>query len=356
MSKSFEHFQSQAENYTDFQKPQIALEPNLFVDDTPPEELRRRELIGKAMTGLSTAALSLITSPFQVTQIALQLSILSHKNKFADAKEVEGLISKIPQEASAQDRRRYELIIRNGVMGYNKSFRAPVYASYKEAFQSIANQGLFGFYKGNFLGLVHTWANSFLRFRAFQYIESLNYEPLVEGNFFVRGAYETTILTLVDLLTHPLQLMQSRFILQNRLPNFSLYKSFIHFFKKHYSDPKTMFQGWSVHLPKNIIFLIGQYNFLTDRPFEGYLLSNFIAQTLAYPLTTVLRRLHCQDNKPGMLPYKYTGFLNAFKTIAKEEGVKGLFRGFAAFTTVQLFSTLLVLNISLNAGIPEVGF
>lgn len=74
-------------------------------------------------------------------------------------------------------------------IGYNKNFRAPVYASYKEAFQSIANQGLLGFYKGNLLGLVHTWANSFLRFQAFQYIEGLNYQPLVEGNFFVRGAY-----------------------------------------------------------------------------------------------------------------------------------------------------------------------
>jgi len=73
---------------------------------------------------------------------------------------------------------------------------------------------------------------------------------------------------------------------------------------------------------------------LTERPFEGYLLSNFIAQTLAYPLTTVLRRLHCQDNKPGMLQYKYTGLLNGLKTIAKEEGVKGLFRGYLAFTTI----------------------
>jgi len=73
---------------------------------------------------------------------------------------------------------------------------------------------------------------------------------------------------------------------------------------------------------------------LKDRPFEGYLLSNFIAQTVAYPLTTILRRLHCQDRLPGMLPYRYTGAWNAFKTISKEEGVKGLYRGFLAFTTV----------------------
>lgn len=39
MSKSFEDFQAQAENYNDYQKSKITLDTNLFVDDTPPEEL-----------------------------------------------------------------------------------------------------------------------------------------------------------------------------------------------------------------------------------------------------------------------------------------------------------------------------
>jgi len=39
MSKSFDHFQAQPENYTDFQKSKVNLDTNLFVDDTPPEEL-----------------------------------------------------------------------------------------------------------------------------------------------------------------------------------------------------------------------------------------------------------------------------------------------------------------------------
>jgi len=49
--------------------------------------------------------------------MSLQMSILAHKNKFADAKEVESLIAKIPQDCSTQDRRRYELMIRSGVLG-----------------------------------------------------------------------------------------------------------------------------------------------------------------------------------------------------------------------------------------------
>jgi len=35
------------------------------------------------------------------------------------------------------------------VTGSNKAFRAPVYASYREVFQALKNQGLPAFYKGN---------------------------------------------------------------------------------------------------------------------------------------------------------------------------------------------------------------
>jgi len=49
--------------------------------------------------------------------MSLQMSILAHKNKFSDVKEVESLVAKIPENCSTQDRRRYELMIRSGVLG-----------------------------------------------------------------------------------------------------------------------------------------------------------------------------------------------------------------------------------------------
>jgi len=39
MPKSFEDFQAQSENYNDYQKTKVNLDTNLFVDDTPPEEI-----------------------------------------------------------------------------------------------------------------------------------------------------------------------------------------------------------------------------------------------------------------------------------------------------------------------------
>lgn len=49
---------------------------------------------------------------------------------------------------------------------------------------------------------------------------------------------------LGDIIFHPLQVAQSRFILQNRLPNFFIYKSFFHFLKKLSKKPKELYSGW----------------------------------------------------------------------------------------------------------------
>lgn len=127
-------------------------------------------------------------------------------------------------------------------LGTNKPFRAPVYTSYKEAFQALGNQGLLGFYKGNMLGLLHTWFGTFTRLQALHNLEYNNHHFYQNSSNFMKGLYVTIVCTTVDMMVHPLQLMQSRFVLQNRLPNFSLYKSVFHFLKKHTKTPKTYFQ------------------------------------------------------------------------------------------------------------------
>jgi hypothetical protein len=132
--------------------------------------------------------------------------------------------------------------------GTNKPFRAPVYTSYKEVFQALANQGLLGFNKGNLLGLTHNWLTTFWRVGAMHNLEYGNYHFYQKSDPFVKGLFVTGVCTSIDFVTHPFQLMQSRFILQNRLPNFSLYKSVFHFFKKHIRKPTTFFQVIQVAL------------------------------------------------------------------------------------------------------------
>lgn len=66
-------------------------------------------------------------------------------------------------------------------------------------------------------------------------------------------------------------------------------------------------------------------------PFLAFVSSNIISQSLVYPLMTAMRRVQCQDKIAGMLPIRYEGVWHAVKLITAEEGIRGLFRGYAAF-------------------------
>jgi hypothetical protein len=107
----------------------------------------------------------LITAPLHTLHVSLQLSVLSHQNKYGDVQDVEDrkAIAKIGRELTVQDRRKFELLVKSGVTGTNKPFRAPVYTGYSEAFKALLNQGALAFYKGNFLGLIAMSVNTLLK-------------------------------------------------------------------------------------------------------------------------------------------------------------------------------------------------
>lgn len=109
---------------------------------------------------------------------------------------------KVPKEITAYERRKYELIVKSGVtgkvynipiflmiIGTNKPFRAPVYMTYKEAYKALVNQGVLGFYKGNLIGLTHTWLNSYLKFSLMNMFNLKDYDkieheaPILKGFF-----------------------------------------------------------------------------------------------------------------------------------------------------------------------------
>ncbi len=71
--------------------------------------------------------------------------------------------------------------------GTNKPFRAPVYSGYKEVLKALANQGLLGFYKGNLIGIIYHWMNSYLRFNSLDMLDYKNYKFYHEGSPFLKG-------------------------------------------------------------------------------------------------------------------------------------------------------------------------
>jgi len=63
-----------------------------------------------------------------------------------------------------------------------------------------------------------------------------------------------------------------------------------------------------------------------------YLVQNLIFHSLAYPFLTAQRRLECQTTaRAGMLPLRYLGNVHALGLMWREEGLKGLYRGYVAY-------------------------
>ena len=89
---------------------------------------------------------------------------------------------------------------------------------------------------------------------------------------------------------------------------------------------------------KNIIMNFSWINITRENPIDGFILSTLIANTLCYPLLTVMRRLQCQSKFPGMIPLRYSGGFHCFKLILNEEGLLGIYKGYLAFI-IQVFNT-----------------
>ena len=143
------------------------------------------------------------------------------------------------------------------VMKHQKSvslslpFKPPVYRSYWESLQGIYKQGGFrGFYKGNGVRTAHIILfhklNTDLSFfmednlppHVFQELKS---KPLLK---------EFLLATTLDTLLHPLHLAETRFIMQNRRTNFSVYQSFPDLVKKSW---KEIGRGITLHIPRNFM-------------------------------------------------------------------------------------------------------
>ena len=102
------------------------------------------------------------------------------------------------------------------------------------------------------------------------------------------------------------------------------------------------FKGIKAHIPRNFVLALTGFNYFTSINIYTYLIKGCAFHSLAYPILTVQRRLECQTtSRHGMLPLRYLGILHCFGLMWKEEGLKGLYRGYIAY----LLATLIYLTV-----------
>ena len=298
---------------------------------------------------------SLLTAPLTTSYITLQLSINPQKPVSNPQSIIASTINNLkPLIKSPEILGKYSLLLHNTIKNDTRlPFKAISLSSYQEVFRELSSQGLQGLYKGNMTGVIYHWLGTTLKLKGAFAIEDIG----VERVGLPKQAALFGIYTLIDMVLHPIQTLQSRLILQNANPKLAPYPTISTFFREGFNRKSLFFQGVFLHLPKNLLIL-GILN-LNLRQFDQnqlFILTNVLANVASYPFMTLMRRMMCQDDgKPGLLERRYKNSRMGFRTILREEGLfKGMFRGFGGFLVVSSF--MMALNFTYQETVNFEGF
>ena len=103
-----------------------------------------------------------------------------------------------------------------------------------------------------------------------------------------------------------------------------------------------LFNGMPGHLPILGILTLANYQFLGPASLQNLLAQGAILHTLAYPFLTAQRRMEAQSpGKAGMLHPRYHNYLSCLYHSFKEEGLRGLYRGYFPY----LLATCITLTV-----------
>ena len=231
-------------------------------------------------------------------------------------------------------------------------FKAPVYRNYFECFNGLQQQGTYALYKGNGIRCLHV-----LLFHKFNcdlnhYSESF-FPDVVKQIKSVPCAQEFLLSCTVNLFLHPLHLAEARLILQNRMPNFAVYKKAHHIFTKSGSE---LFRGILMHIPRNFFLALSKYfiylNLLIfiftaslkvqdEITYFSMYSAALVANLLSYPFLTVQRRLECRSAQSTSMfandIYGSGRFTSCLSQMIKEEGVRALWKGFSLHMLTVVF-------------------
>jgi hypothetical protein len=146
----------------------------------------------------------------------------------------------------------------------------------------------------------------------------------------------------LDLALHPLFLIETRYMLQNRHPHFSVYKSTKDLLGKSWRE---LYRGALLNIPRNFFIALTGLKLTDQLSLTSYYLTTLAFQTLAYPFLTLQKRLESRSALSGLLDnelYNRGRAINCAKTMIKQEGLLSLYKGYTANTfALVLFMSLM---------------
>ena len=273
--------------------------------------------------GIAGAASRTVTSPLDVVKILFQ-------------------VQSVPIKAGAADPHAMSTA-RSAATGGRT-----VYTGFFSAFSTIyKEEGLRGFWKGNAVACLRLFPYSAVKFYVFDELKPLflNREGRLDPNMSVMcGATAGIVATMA---VYPLDLVKTRLTVQNEGHAEKAYHGVLDCMAKIYKTEG--FRGWYKGAYTSVIGVIpfegGTFMFYEilknlgegDKkrlsPFQNFMngcLGAAFAQTFSYPFDLVRKRLQAQSKAKGMLGEQYTGMMDCFGKIVKQEGFFGLYKGTVA--------------------------
>lgn len=292
------------------------------------EKLRENEEkvknLGPHVSGIVNALCNVILYPIFQVSTQLQLS------------PVQAILKDSPLIAKDFRTRLYSMVYVPNSM--NKPFSPPRFLNYSTVVMYNSLQGFTSFYKG----FSHATLSFYLPLFSRSLVTSNYYSQLADLSFTERIFAETFMASACEFVFHPLFVAQTRFINQhNKMRTFT---DTLDMVKR--SGIFSMWRGWGYILPRQFILAAWvNYSSSLDRETEKYLGSKYFYQVfsrevlvgagglfISYPLLTAARRVSAYGKVTGMETRRYYGILHALWKIGKEEGVKGLYRGFGCYS------------------------
>ena len=154
-----------------------------------------------------------------------------------------------------------------------------MYQTYRECIQGLHKQGIFAFYKGNACRVFHIFGYEYMRVYLLYRTDSSD-QIYQRSSFFKEYCAALT----ASLFMHPFHFAEARWVLNNRLPAFSAYKSSFTLFL---SASTQLGRGTTAYVPRNFILAMTGYNYFSAINIYSFYAQMLLFHTIQYPLLTV---------------------------------------------------------------------
>lgn len=211
-----------------------------------------------------------------------------------------------------------------------KLFKFSSFDKYLDLGRFAFREGILGLYKGNATRLLFFISSVKLKKEL-----ELTFDESLSKVLKYKIAKEILLFSLADMALNPFLFIESRYMIQSRRPNLSIYNNLLDVMRISY---KELYKGSIMSLYRNTVFVLGLNIYFLAPSFLMNCVSIFIAHSLSYPILTIHRNIMARSQlliycESDLVSNQNRGFLR-IKEIYQYYltfGIQKLYKGFPLY-------------------------